>query len=204
MKNVLKYSLSFFLFISSCFCFAQQDKIDSLLHLLKNANPDTNKINQLNSLGKELVNYNLDSSILLTKQALKLSENQNWKKGTATSLGNLGNYNYLKADYASALEYYLKSLQIDEELKNKNGIATRLGNIGIIYVEKGDYSKSLDYFLQALKMDEEAGDKKGAARHLSNIGSVYRNQGDFIKSLDYLFKSLKISEEQGNKNGISS
>lgn len=73
-----------------------QQKIDSLLNVLKTAKEDTNKVNRLNAIGWELMNINPDTSILLSTQALQLAEKNQWKKGIANSYNQLGWFNFLE------------------------------------------------------------------------------------------------------------
>src|SRR5688572_10565530 len=79
----------FSLFLISCFLFlispAQQMKVDSLRKALLIAKEDTNKVNALNDLARELTNNDPDTSITLSTQALELSEKLDWKKGIANS-----------------------------------------------------------------------------------------------------------------------
>ncbi len=198
--------------------FPQNPIIDSLLYLLKNDKLDTNKVKHLNELGKQSMYRNPDTAIILGRQALEIItplssselfqaregvESNELKLLRANTLGNLGAYYYLKADYLNALDYYLKALKLDREVKNKKGISKRLGNIGNIYNSQGNYFQALDYYLRALKIDEELGNKNGIANHLSNVGSVYCRQGDYSKTLDYYYKAQKIVEELGLKNDIA-
>ena len=204
LTQIIKYILySLAIYFCQMTLFAQQNKIDSLLIIIKTDKPDTNKINHLNQLGWELMNSNPDTSILIGSQALQLAEKLSWKTGIANSLGKLGVYYYQKGNYPEALDYYSKALKMFEELKNKTGIANYLGNIGIVYNDQADYSKALDYHLKALEIDEELGDKNGIAGDLANIALVTMEQADYSKALDYYFKALKIAEELGNKNSIA-
>lgn len=196
---------------------------DSLLLLLKTLPDDTNKVNVLNELGWTIKYNNPDTAVILSAQALSISEKLSTspikdislggKKGISSSLGNLGAYNFLKGDYEKALEYYFKAMKVDEELNNKKRIASHFGNIGIVYRNQADYSKALEYYFKALKIDEELRNskdstiafsgKKGMATRLGNIGIVYDEQSDYEKALDYYLKALKIDEELNNKNGIA-
>ena len=126
---MLKYFLSLVLIINSCIGFSQNRKIDSLFTLLKKDKEDTNKVNHLTDLGWEFKYQNPDTAIILGNQSLSLAEKSEWKKGAANSLGQLGAYYYLKADYLKALDYYFRALKMAEELGDKNGIARHLGNI---------------------------------------------------------------------------
>ena len=206
MNNFFKYCFLFIPFFS----YSQQSKIDSLTSVLKKSKEDTNKINVLNSLAKEICYRNPDTAISLSIQALQLAEKQKWEIGIGKSENQLGISYYLKADYNISLNHYLKALSIWEKLSNasnknkylKAAKSKTLGNIGIIYHEQSDYPKALEYYLKALKIDEELKRKSGIAVNLGNIGSVYRNQSDYSKALDYFLKALAVDEELGNKNGI--
>ena len=182
--------------------FAQTSKIDSLFKLLKTDKEDTNKVNHLNSLGQLKLNTKPDTAFLMYKQALAIAENQHWKNGIASSLGQLGVYNHEKSNYPLALDCYLKALKIYEDLNYKKGIAKCLGNMGVIYRDRSDYTKALYYQFKALRMDETQGEKKAIATDFGNIGSIYLSQGNYPKALDYYLKALKLSEELGDKNGM--
>src|SRR5665213_3139689 len=87
MKKIifLLIALNFALFTLNIF--AQQNKIDSLLTLLKTDKADTNKVNHLNAFGRLLMYQNPDTGIVLGNQALEIispiasSEYTSAKKG---------------------------------------------------------------------------------------------------------------------------
>jgi two-component system sensor histidine kinase UhpB len=180
-----------------------QLKVDSLLNLLKTAKEDTSKFNCLNDLAWRLMQSNPDTAIILGSQALSLSQKLKWKRGTASSLGRLGVYYWLKADYPKALEYDFRALKMNEELGEKERVAANLANIGIIYGRQADSRKALDYYFRALKINEELGSKIGIANTLSNIGVAYKALAENPKALEYYYRALKIGEELGNKGLVA-
>lgn len=196
MKGFAKYFLSCFFFLCSCFCYSQQTKIDSLAGLLKTSIEDTNKVNTLNGIAREMqLSGDYEIGMNYADKARQLAKKINFKKGIAAAYGNFGNIYHDQGNYKMALENQLAALKIDEELSNKNGIAKRLGNIGGIYKSLGDYPKALDYCLKAIKMDLELGNKKRISIWYSNIGNIYYAQATYPKALEYHFKALKIAEE---------
>ncbi len=178
--------------------------IDSLSTLLETSKEDTSKVNYLNELAWELMMINPDTSIIIGRQSLLLSEKLDWKKGKASSLGRLGVYYWCKGDYTTALEYHFKALPMNEELGIKDRLAGNLTNIGIIYDKQGDFAKAIDYYFRSLKIQEELGNKDGIASALANIGVAYSAQQDFPKALDYYNRALKLSEELGNRSFVAS
>ncbi|MBI4929174.1 MAG: tetratricopeptide repeat protein [Bacteroidetes bacterium] len=204
MSNRQFWLLFVYCLLSIVYCSAQQNKIDSLLSLLKKDKEDTNKVNHLNKLSSALYSANPDPTILLAQQAAALSQKINFSKGEANAYGIAGVGYWAKGDYPNALENYFKALKIDEALKNNSGMAKRLGNIGLVYDEQKDYSKALDYLLKALNMYEKLENKKGIAIQLGNIGIIYYEQKNYLMALDNYFKTLKIRDELGDKNLIAS
>ena len=204
MKNFLRL-ISVLLLCGVLFNSAQaqkQQKIDSLLNVLKTAKEDTNKVNHLYNLGRELLYSNPDTSMILGNQALSLSEKATSKKHIADSYHIIALAYFLKGNYPSSLENNFKALALREELADKSGIAKSLGNIGNNYMHQADYPKALDYYFKGLKMLEKIGNKNGVAMWLGNIGILYWKQKEYPKALDYSFKALKMHEEFGNKQGI--
>jgi tetratricopeptide (TPR) repeat protein len=191
------------LFLFPCLLFGQHKKSDSLFTFLKADKEDTNKVIHLNQLSNELIYFNIDTSIILSNQALSLAEKKQWERGVLTSLLQIGLLYYYKGDYHKALEIDLRGLQIAEKINNKNSIAKVYGNIGTIYNSQADYPKALDYYFKSLKLAEELGNENLQTNALANIGLVYSNLSDSPKALDYFFKALKKAELLGNKNAAS-
>ncbi len=211
-KCCLFIILNIVFLICNLFCSAQNRNtsgelnrtIDSLLVLLKNDKPDTNKVIHLYQLTREFqLTGDYQKGLNYGTEALDLAIILDFKKGMAQSTNNNGNIYLKQADYYHALDYYRKALNIDKEVRNKKGIAARSCNIGIVYKELGNYPKALDYYFEALKMDEELRDKGGIATDIGNIGLVYSEQDNYPKALNYYFKALKMAEELGYKNGIA-
>jgi tetratricopeptide (TPR) repeat protein len=209
MKTTLKIFFLHLLLAVSLFSFSQTPTIDSLTKALSSLPKPTNKLSDsiyiktIQQLALEYSYINTDTAIILTQQALQLSEKIYWKKGKAICLNELGWSNYVKGNYTQALEYYNTGLRIAEEISDKNLQATLLGNIGIVNFYKSDYPKALSYYFKALKIDEELGDKRGMSIRLGNIGNVYAEQSDYPKALEYYFKALKIAEELRDKRNMA-
>ncbi len=200
MKKKIVNALAFFLIV---FLISANTFIDSLKNKIKTTT-GREKIHLLNELGKTYWGVDSEKSFDYATQALKLSEEENYMKGKAQSLNNIGVCHYFQSDYDTALEYFFQSLKLREEIGDKTDIVGSYNNIGIIYDDLGNYDKALEFYQKALQLFEELDDKKGIADALHNIGMVYRNLSSFNKSLECLLRSLNIHEEIGNKVGISS
>ncbi|MFI5164834.1 MAG: tetratricopeptide repeat protein, partial [Bacteroidia bacterium] len=146
-----------------------------------------------------------DTAMILSKEALQLSQKINWQPGIGQSYHQLGRFYNLKGDYSLSLQFYYKALDVWNQIENdyKQNKASTLGNIGIVYWSQGDSPKALDFYLKALKIDEELGNKKLIASVLSNIGILYTQEKDYAKALGYYLKALKMEEELDNKELIA-
>ena len=201
MKN---YLLILNAILSFQYLFGQQNKIDSLLTLLKTDKEDTNKVMHLNKLCKEYMkvgSYNI--AMERSRDAMQISEKLNFKKGVANSNTYIGLIYGHQGNYSDALKYYFESLKIQKELNNKQEIANSYNNIGLVYWNQGNYSEALKNHFASLKIREEIGDKRGIAGSHGNIGNVYYSQGNHPVALKNHFASLKIREEIKDKQGIA-
>ncbi len=182
-----------------------------------------------NNIG--LIHYyqgNYASAIDYYKKSLKIAEELGDKKGIANCYNNIGlvydeqgnssSSKKLAADkYASAIEYYKKSLKIFEESYDKKGMSMCYMNIGIVYEEQGysasseklaedKYISAIEYYQKALKIKEKLGDKKGIAMVLGNIANLNNTLADslvtkkektekYYKAIKLAGKALRIAKE---------
>lgn len=204
MTKSIKYFLCGLTF---CLCrvigIGQQNKIDSLLSVIKTTKEDSTKINTFNILFLE---YEFTDDVKATeslKKALDLSEKINYKKGLATTYLYLGYFAEDKGDSEKALKEYFASLKIELERADKKGIANAYNNIGTVYKELGNYPEALKNYFACLKIYEATFDKKGISISFNNIGIVYYLQQNYPEALKNQFASLKIKEEIGDKSGIA-
>ncbi|OFY62779.1 MAG: hypothetical protein A3H98_09925 [Bacteroidetes bacterium RIFCSPLOWO2_02_FULL_36_8] len=189
-------------------------KLDSLKAELQKQLHDTTRIITLNDLGRELMNINPDTAILLSNQALTLCENlssYNNQTGLTqrrkTHKENNLLISILRSWRLCVTNYFTKECEDTTETALNSKIqklkSNTLSNLGVYYHVKGDYPLALDCYFKALTLDNALKNKSGIAKRFGNIGLVYWNQADYPKALDYYFKALKVVEELGDKNGIA-
>lgn len=184
------------------FCLAQNPFTDSLKTVLASAKEDTSKVNTLTTLATELRKSDLDSAVIVGKQALELSTKLKWKKGIGFSNHILGVFYYMEANHEQSLAHDNAALSIWKELVNSNNkseayyaklhTAKTSGNVANIYIDQANYAKALEFCFMALSMAEELGDKKVQAVNLGNIGNIYRSQKDIPKALEHYNKALTV------------
>jgi tetratricopeptide (TPR) repeat protein len=183
--------------------------IDSLFGQLKklHSSPktftaDTQYVNALNSLAAEFMNNDPDTAIILSMQALALSQQVKFERGTAKANSCIGVSEKNKGNYQSALDHHFKALAVFGSVKDLKHVASVTLNIANVYMQQSDFAHALQYYYNALKMNEGLGNTGEVGKILNGIGTVYAAQGDYSKALYYFFSALKKDEGLGKKNEI--
>jgi tetratricopeptide (TPR) repeat protein len=190
------------IFISQL-AFGQQNKIDSLLNVLKTTKQDTTKVKTYNNLFLEVEFTDDAKAIEYLTKALELSKKIDFNKGLGVTYAHLGYFAEDKGKYPEALKNYFASLKIKEAIGDKKGIADSYNNIGVIYDKQSNYPEALKNHFASLKIREAIGDKKGITFSYNNIGIIYDMQGNYTEALKNHFASLKIKQAMGDKYGIA-
>jgi signal transduction histidine kinase len=203
-----KLILSLCFLTLSQFLFSQQareNKIDSLLIVLKNSKQDTLTVNTFSRLSSAYYYSDSKKNFQYAQKALELATKINYKKGIALANNNLGIYYYLKANYPLALNYIYKALRLFEEQNDQDGLATTNNSLGIIYVEYKDYKTALLYYNHAVKASQKLNDKKSTATYLNNIGDVYLRMEDYPKALNYFERAIQSNafEKMSYQSGLN-
>ena len=194
-------------FLLEMFCFGrlvcQNNKIDSLIKLIKNSKTDTVRINAMNALGWILMYEKQDSAIKIGYSSLTTALKSGYQKFIGKSYNQLGVYFWMNGLLNSAIINEQKSLEVYKKINHLNGIMAALGNLAAIYNDKGDFYKSIDLYLVSSKMADSIGNKKTICTISGNMGVTYAKLGNYPKALELYTKSLKMAEELNNNNLIA-
>ncbi len=186
----MKKKISFLLFTSIiCFLFTT---------LPAQEMQDTAYINKLIKESKSHIGDDTARAIRMAKDAIRFSQNINFKEGEAYALKNIGLVYYTQGKYVETLDYWNQSLHIFEAIKDDIGTSNLLNNIGAIYFDQGVDDKALDYCLQSLKIAEKTKDKLRILSALTTIGAIYYNKKDPV-AIKYLLQALPLCLETDNK-----
>ena len=177
--------------------------VDSLKSLIRNGNPDTNKINNLYKLAN-IYSYKLgypDTAVYYSDSALKLARQIKSEKVIAFAYYNLGHQQYNAGNRKGALGSYLTSKKMFEGLGDKRNIFNALRGLGRVYDDEGNAPEALKCFFEALNLTN---DKDITSAIYNDIAAVYESQDNYVEVLKYTLKSLKLQEQLGNKKKIAS
>ncbi|WP_394747079.1 tetratricopeptide repeat-containing sensor histidine kinase [Spongiimicrobium salis] len=163
MKHFLNILLLLFLAQT---CFAQNETIDSLKQKLKKKDlPATVKVDLYLLLSSEFLSVSIDSSIVYTKKAAKLSA-QNRQYRAAKIYSNKGLFQHYAADRDSAHYYFDKALEKLDQ-KEDSIVRSEVYSNYSISLDK-DFEKAITYNNKAINLVKE---------NDSVVCKIYYNQG---------------------------
>ncbi len=158
---------------------SQSQAVDSLLKLLTQPRPDTERVMLLCQVSDQLWTQRTDSAAVYARKALALARRIGYRHGEGEALNRLGAA-LRESNLARALELFQQALRIAQATHDRALEAQNLRSIGIIYVYLRDRHQGLAYYFRALKIGEALHDEHRVVIELSNIGLAY----DLFNQLD--------------------
>jgi tetratricopeptide (TPR) repeat protein len=158
------------------FSYAQNSTADSLKKLLINTSVDSVRVFLAYKISDAYLFSEPVKAMHFARQALKLAQNINYKKGEARSLTRIGNILAQTDDFTKALETHFEALKINESEKDLIGMAASNNNIARIYTEQETfegYRLALSYYMKTKETYEKLNDSLNLCIVLLNIGDNY-------------------------------
>lgn len=179
------------------------DSLRNVIATLKDN--DTNKSLLLARLAQAYFHSSPDSQYYFAGRALSLSKNNNYKRGAALAMTELGSSFFTRGMYDSSLAYQKQAIAIINEHKMYAEASAVYTNIASALFRKGMYSEAMINNDSALMYAERYNQKLQAAKVRSNIANVYYKMGNYTRALDFYLQGLKTQEEEkGNVVDIAS
>ena len=153
------------------------------------------KVEKLNSDAWDKRVSDSTKALSLSKSAVSLAEEINYKPGLANALRTLG-FSYIRiSEHKLAQGYLHRAFSLFEELNDLRGSSDVYEYFGIIERSIGNYETSLNSLFKSLELRQETHYEIGESLSLYHIGVTYKYLGDYEKSLDYFLKSLSVADK---------
>ena len=192
----------FSLFLLHSCLFAQKQKADSILQLLKTETKDTSKVKLLWKLASTMGVYSPDTALVYAQKSLLLATEIKYTEGQSKAIGVLANTFRKMGNYSKALEYNFRKLPIAEKENDPDNLATVLMNIGIIYRYQEEYQNALLYYYKADSVIQKFNLEDSKYYILMNLGDVYDRMNKADSAFAYFNKSLIVSTNLNNEDFI--
>ncbi|MBN8670349.1 MAG: tetratricopeptide repeat-containing sensor histidine kinase [Chitinophagales bacterium] len=178
------------------------DSLRKVIATLKDS--DTNKVLLTAHLAQKYYHSSPDSQYNIARRALSLASGNNYYRGVALALTELGSSFFTRGLYDSAIASQKQALIIINENKIYKEASPVYTNIANALFRKGLYSEALIMNDSALNYAERYNQNLQSAKVRSNIANIYYKMGNYTQALDYYLQGLKIQErEKGNKVDIA-
>lgn len=200
MKNKLLFIA---ITVICCNAFSQINTTDSLNTLIKQSKKDTGrtgKVYLLNLLAQEYQSISLDTALLISQQAYKISKKINNLDGISRSANIMGNIYLDAGNYSKALEYYIEKLKIEEKRNIPEMLAIAIMNISGVYHKEGDDNKAFSYAFQADSIIDANKITRLKLFSLLNLGDMYEKADKLQPALDFTQKAYALAVKEHNDN----
>ncbi len=126
-------------------------------------------------------------------QAQPIYEDLQDDQGLMWLYNEVGRLYYFLSDYATALEYYQKTLEMAHRVGNLNRQAASMHNIGLVYTSTGDPVTAREKMLQGLEIARTAQDAWVEAFVLGGLAEASFHLKEFPNALAYGQQSLALA-----------
>ncbi|MCK5741832.1 MAG: tetratricopeptide repeat-containing sensor histidine kinase, partial [Chlorobi bacterium] len=163
---------------------------------------DSDKVDALNELCKQLVQLSPSECIELILQSVAICDRITYPAGKALSY-------YISAIAYTKIGYYEKAaensqtaLSLARDNNDLKRIFHSLIQLGSIYSDIGEYERAGQYYSEALTISKNQSDERGIAIYYNNVGSNYFDAGDSEKALEFYQKTYDICLSNNFERGI--
>jgi len=143
---------------------------------------------------------NFQEAVHLFERLATSGKNHGDAKIEASAYHQLGNVAYLQRDFASAEQWYRKSLAIFEKQGDEHGAASTYHQLGTIAQEQRDFAGAEQWYRKALAIKEKQGNEHGVAIACHQLGTIAQEQRDFAGAEQRYRKALAIWVKYGDKH----
>ncbi|HEX8517325.1 MAG TPA: tetratricopeptide repeat protein [Bacteroidia bacterium] len=190
----LIYILALLFLVNTAFA-KNKDLTDSLVNSLSLTMTDTQRVNTLNAIARNLNDYP-DSSYKFASRAYELADKINFLKGKATSLSCFGEIYNAKGNYDLALKNLRESYSLYEEAGDRTAMNSVMNSIGNTYLGNKEYEKALGAFRTCYRLGTELKNNRTIAIAAFGIGNIFGNTGKMDSAFKYLDIALAMFREQ--------
>jgi two-component sensor histidine kinase len=178
---------------------AQSYLIDSLKRTLTFTKTDSQRVDILNLISREVAIIYPEKAVIYIESAIKVAEKSNYQSGLASAITNRAFLFYTNNKCPEGIAEIKKALNIYKKSNDKRGEIKALGNLGVFHERLSEYERAKIYYTQAFLMAKEINDSTLIASNLNNIGVIYHQLGNYERAIDYYLSALVIDSLQRNK-----
>jgi PAS domain S-box-containing protein len=192
------------LFINWHSGYCQNNSIDSLRIVLKNANERNTRFNILKQLSFEYRKSKPDSALYFGLTAIELGNQLGDESKLAEVYNFLGLAHLYKGELLRAFDNYQSAMSIAETFQNQLQIAHSNNNLGRLFLQMGDAEQSRQHFLVAKKAFENLDDSLGLSYLYRSFAEWHEYKKQYDSAIFFSTKALNLRRQLQDKNSLVS
>ena len=161
------------------------------------------KISALIDSSSLYLNSSRDSALDLTRQALKLANQNNLDKGKSDAFYNLGYLHYRWGEQSTAQKYLQKSLKISRRIQDSAGIGRAFNRLGNSVWFQNQQPEAKNYYKKALEIQQKLNSHREIGRSLNNLANVARQWGNYQKSISLYLQAREHYQKADFTEGLA-
>ncbi|MEZ4924261.1 MAG: GAF domain-containing protein [Crocinitomicaceae bacterium] len=147
-----------------------------------------------------MVRTNPAKSLEIAKENLRRSEEIDYEKGIAWSVGNIGAASTWLSDYETALSNCFKAVDLLKACGEYTQEVQIHYYLSIVFYLLGDPEKQMEHAQISYERAKEIEDLYGQANALNGIGTVYYSNGQNEDAIKTLKEGITLAEKVGDIN----
>lgn len=189
--SIRGFMLTFCLLQTGVAAYTQHSDVkDSLLHVLKTAKDDENKVLLLIRIGQEYENSDLETSKAFYWQARALGKKINYP---LTEIKFISNYTFtlnMQGKLDSSLYWNLKGIDEAKKLNDDVHLAKAYFNTGTSYNHMSDYQSAVENYQKGLELFEKTDNTFFMAQANDILQALYTSMKQYDKAKEYGKKAV--------------
>ncbi len=150
----------------------------------------TLKVDQACAEAKSVMPENPGKAQEIANSALRMAEQNDYKKGVADALATLGMACFSQGQYGMSTEYYIKGVQIRQQLGDQKGLAQLYYLLGIAYQNCLLYRYGEEALQNGLEIQEQ--DTESKAKINRALGAIYKREDKYQLAEQHYKVSLAL------------
>jgi len=159
---------------------------------------DSTMVLKLNTQAISMMIAQPEKAIEQLTQALQISKNCAFTKGTIITYKNLGLVYFQEKNLNVSLIYLKRAMQLAETSYNLTEIAQISNILGKVYTVMGDRENALFFLDKARKYNTVTMNTLGLHETMQTLSLVYQSENEYYQALHYGLEALKISSNFDN------
>ena len=168
-----------------------RDSLDRLL--ARDVHPDTLRVSRLNTLAFALRVNEAETSLKLTRKALRLARQLHFERGLLEALFNLSYYQRAHSQYDSAIYYARQALPLADRTGNRYTQTRVYYNLARIYQEQGNYAAALGPSLDGLALARTMGNPRVLLFQLVLAARIELALGEYATARTYMAEAQPLA-----------